>query len=144
MVQFLFCMQQPTYRLQKLRKHFCIILGLCQANDYTKNEPVAYKLDVNASLYVLSPIPDNFQGVVEMVLDWKRFGSQAQRLKHQRTGKVPWQMVKTKHSLLNFFLTNIAKWYTVETNTLPYQSNAITSNMDADVRPVDALATSQE
>ena len=45
--------------------------GLCQANDYTKNEPVAYKFDVNASLYVLSPIQDNFQDVVEMVLDWK-------------------------------------------------------------------------
>ena len=33
------------------------------------NEPVAYVNDVNASLYVLSPIPDNFQGVAEMVLD---------------------------------------------------------------------------
>ena len=33
------------------------------------NEPVAYVIDGNASLYVLSPIPDNFQGVAEMVLD---------------------------------------------------------------------------
>ena len=31
------------------------------------NEPVAYVIDGNASLCVLSPIPDNFQGVAEMV-----------------------------------------------------------------------------
>ena len=33
------------------------------------NERVAYVIDGNASLYVLYPIPDNFQGVAEMVLD---------------------------------------------------------------------------
>ena len=33
------------------------------------NEPVAHVIDGNASLYVLSPIPDNFEGVAEMVFD---------------------------------------------------------------------------
>ena len=33
------------------------------------NEPVANIIDGNVQLYVLSPSPDNFQGVAEMVLD---------------------------------------------------------------------------
>ena len=35
----------------------------------TKNEPVANIIDVNVQLDVLSHIPDNFQGVEEMVFD---------------------------------------------------------------------------
>ena len=37
----------------------------------TTNGPVAKLIDGNVQLYVLSPIPDNFQGVAEMVLDIK-------------------------------------------------------------------------
>ena len=35
----------------------------------TKNEPVANIIDGNVQLDVLSHIPDNFQGVAEMVFD---------------------------------------------------------------------------
>ena len=35
----------------------------------TANEPVANIIDGNVQLYALSYIPDNFQGVAEMVLD---------------------------------------------------------------------------
>ena len=37
----------------------------------TTNGPVANLIDGNVQLYVLSPIPDNFQRVAEMVLDIK-------------------------------------------------------------------------
>ena len=35
----------------------------------TKNEPLAHKIDGNGQLYVLSYIPDNFQGETEIVFD---------------------------------------------------------------------------
>ena len=35
----------------------------------TKNEPVENMIDGNVKLYVLSHIPDNFQGETEMVFD---------------------------------------------------------------------------
>ena len=35
----------------------------------TKNEPIANIIDGNVQLEILSHIPDNFQGVAEMVFD---------------------------------------------------------------------------
>ena len=88
------------------------------------NDPVAYVIDHNACLHLcpskhisikssrvyfvtdtctskenlnLSSLSANDKGHL------KQFRSQAQRLKHQRTGKVPWQMAKAKHSLLIVF-----------------------------------------
>ena len=117
------------------------------------NIPVVYVIDGYASLYGLSSIPkttwDSLPNHQESTLllihqnntQWsylrtndqehqKNFRSQAQRLKHPRTRKIPWKMTKTKRSLLNFFLTkqksSFTKSYMEETYTLQYQSNAFT------------------
>ena len=34
-----------------------------------KKQPTANIIDGNVQLHILSPIPDNFQGVIEIVLD---------------------------------------------------------------------------
>ena len=44
-------------------------LEACSQPLTTTNKPVANVIDGNVQLYVLSYIPDNFQGVAEMVLD---------------------------------------------------------------------------
>ena len=50
------------------KSFFCIILRL--AFSASTNEQVAHGTDGNASLNVLSPIPDNFEGVAEMVFHY--------------------------------------------------------------------------
>ena len=44
-------------------------LNACLLPSAPTNEPVLNVIDGNVQIYVLSPIPDNFQGVAEMVLD---------------------------------------------------------------------------
>ena len=120
------------------------------------NQPVTYVRDCNVQLYVLYHIPDNFQDVAGIVLDYLQISSrvwtllqvhpknsinffeckqrgtsksQAQRLKYQRSWK--FSMTTRKCSSLKFCLTNeqkssFAKRYTVETHTLQYQRNTFT------------------
>ena len=93
-----------------------------------KKQPAANIIDGNVRLRVLSHIPDNFQGVTENVTDGlpkpsrvnivtkanlynplgtaKYYWSKTWVLKHQRTGKVPWQIMQ-KSSLSNFCSTNV-------------------------------------
>ena len=66
-------MQQLMIWLQKLRNHrFHIILRsrlyLYQCTDI-KKQPTANIIDGNVQLHILSLIPDNFQGVTEIVSD---------------------------------------------------------------------------
>ena len=62
-------MQQLMIWLQKLRNHrFHIILRHLQCTDINK-QPTANIIDGNVQLHILSLIPDNFQGVTEIVLD---------------------------------------------------------------------------
>ena len=58
-------MQQLLECLQKRLHH----LGACFQPLATKNEPVANVINGNVQLYVHSRIPDNLQGIAEMVLD---------------------------------------------------------------------------
>ena len=60
-------MQQLMIWLQKLRNHrFYIVLRLDQCTDIEK-QPAANIIDGNVQLHILSLIPDNFQGVTEIV-----------------------------------------------------------------------------
>ena len=70
-VQFLFRIQQLMVCLRTLIKHFYIILSDACIEPMTTptNEPVAYVIDSNASISFLSPIPDNFQDLAEMISD---------------------------------------------------------------------------
>ena len=62
-------MQQLMVCLQKLKKQrFYIILGRASSHWHQK-KTVANVIDGNVQRYVLSPIPDKFQGRAEMVLD---------------------------------------------------------------------------
>ena len=62
-------MQQLMIWLQKLRNQRSYInLRLAQCADI-KKQPAANIIDGNVQLHVLSHIPDNFQGVTEIVSD---------------------------------------------------------------------------
>ena len=62
-------MQQLMIWLQKLRNHrFYIVLRMPQCTDI-KKQPTANIIDGNVQLHILSLIPDNFQGVTEIVSD---------------------------------------------------------------------------
>ena len=57
--------------LRTLIKHFYIILSDACIEPLTTptNEPVAYVIDGNAPISFLSPIPDNFQDLAEIISD---------------------------------------------------------------------------
>ena len=98
---------------------------------HKKKQPAANIIDGNVQLHVLSYIPDNFQGVTEIVLYgppkpsrvnivtkenlWSSFGpakyywSKTCGLKHQRTGKVPRQMMQ-KSSLSVWPMSEILQY----------------------------------
>ena len=57
-----FLMQQLMLRLQNTPEK-SKVLHFVKAKLTTRNEPVANIIDDNIQLHVLSPIPDNFQGV---------------------------------------------------------------------------------
>ena len=65
-------MQQLMIWLQKLRNQeiigFTLFEGLLQCTDI-RNQPVANIIDGNVQLHIISLIPDNFQGVTEIVSD---------------------------------------------------------------------------
>ena len=62
-------MQQLMIWLQKLRNHrFYIFKDMLQCTDI-KKQPTANIIDGNVQLHILSLIPDNFQGVTEIVSD---------------------------------------------------------------------------
>ena len=63
-------MQQLMIWLQKQRNHrfYIILRQLLQRTDI-KKQPTANIIDGNVQLHILSLIPDNFQGVTEIVSD---------------------------------------------------------------------------
>ena len=62
MQQLMICLQKPRSQVLHSFKAYFKVRA-------TKNEPVANKIDGNIQFYVLSHIPDNFQGETEMVFD---------------------------------------------------------------------------
>ena len=62
-------MQLLMVWLQKLRNHkFTLFLDMLLCTDI-KKQPTANIIDGNVQLHILSLIPDNFQGVTEIVSD---------------------------------------------------------------------------